>query len=99
MRNIVFCTVCTDAGLTTIVTSEVDDRDVSLAVSRKTYVPATENAAVVLTALAFPNVTVLGPLTCDQVVSSVPFGKLTSVAVPERLALAGNVTVCPAPAF
>src|SRR5438132_1370758 len=75
-------------GLTTIVTSAVEDSAVSLAVRRKTYVPAVENVAVVLSALAFANVTVPGPLNLDQVVRRMPFGKPSSVAVPERLASA-----------
>jgi len=77
-----------------IVTSEVEDSAVSLAVSRKTYVPDVENVAVVLSALKFANVTVPGPLDLDQVVERVlPLGKPSSVAVPERLAPAGCVMV------
>src|SRR5438876_628458 len=75
-------------GLTTIVTSAVEDSAVSLAVSRKTYVPTVENVAVVFSALAFAKVTGAGPLNSDQVVRRVPFGKPSSVAVPERLASA-----------
>src|SRR5438132_4480738 len=75
-------------GLTVIVTSALVDSAVSLAVSRKTYVPEVENVAKVLGALAFANVTVPGPLNLDQVVMRVPFGKPSSVAVPERLASA-----------
>ena len=52
-----------------------------------------ENVAVVFSALAFPNVTVPGPLNFDQVVCRVPFGKPSSDAVPERFAAAGNVIV------
>ena len=79
--------------MTTIVTSEVEDSAVSLAVSRNTYVPDVENVADVFSAFAFANVTVPGPLNLDQVVMRVPFGKPSSVAVPERLALAGSVIV------
>ena len=85
--------VFVDAGLTTIVTSEVEDSAVSLAVSRNTYVPDVENVAVVLSALAFANETVPGPLSVLQVVWRVPLGKPSSVAVPERFAPAGNVIV------
>ena len=79
--------------LTTIVTSELEDSAVSLAVSRKTYVPAVENVAVVLSALRFAKVTVPGPLNLLHVVWSVPFGKPSSVTAPERLAPAGSVMV------
>src|ERR1051326_3217472 len=47
-----------------------------------------ENIAVVLSALTLPNVTVPGPLTFDHAVCRVPFGKPSSLAVPERLAIA-----------
>src|ERR1044071_7500643 len=80
-------------GLTVIVISEVDDNALSLAVSRNPYVPEVENVAVVLSALTFPNVTVPGPLTFDHIVCRVPFGKPSSVAVPDRLAAAGSVMV------
>src|SRR5438093_9148249 len=83
----------TTGGLTVIVTSDVEDSAVSLAVSRNTYVPDVENVASVLRAFAFVNVTVPGPLNFDQVVCSVPFGKPSSVAVPERFAPAGKVIV------
>ena len=76
-----------------MVTSDVEDRAVSLAVSRNTYVPEVENVAIVVTALAFAKLTVPGPLNFDQVVCSVPFGKPSSVAVPERFAPAGKVIV------
>ncbi len=51
--------------------------------------------AVVAFALAFPNVTVPGPLTLDQVVVTVAggFGRPSSVTVPLRLAVAGSVMV------
>ena len=76
-----------------IVTSDVEDSAVSVAVSRNTYVPEVENVAIVVTALAFAKLTVPGPLNFDQVVCSVPFGKPSSVAVPERFAPAGKVIV------
>ena len=81
------------AGLTVMVTSDVEDSAVSVAVSRNTYVPEVENVAVVVSALAFAKLTVPGPLNFDQVVCSVPLGKPSSVAVPDRLAPAGNVMV------
>ena len=71
--------------LTVIVTSELEDSTVSVAVNRNTYVPAVESAAVVLNALVFPKVTVPGPLNFDQVVWRIPLGNPSSVAVPERL--------------
>jgi hypothetical protein len=81
--------------LTVIVTSSLDEIWLSLAVRRKTYVPATENEAVVLGAEALPKVTVPGPLTIVQVVVTAPggFGKPSSVTVPLRLADAGNVII------
>src|SRR6185295_9431696 len=73
-------------------TSAAADRFLSLAVSRKTYVPAAENVAVVLSAAAFANVTVPGPLTLDHVVWSVVLGtQSTGVAVPETLTPAGSI--------
>src|SRR5207253_4041704 len=83
--------VVVSAGLTVIGTSEVDDSAVSLAVSRNTYVPEAEKVAVVLSRLAFPNVTVPAPLNFDHVVCSVLVGNPSSLAVPERFALAGRV--------
>src|SRR5947199_407696 len=85
--------------LAVIVTSELEDNAVSLAVSRSTYVPDVEKAAVVLSALTFPNVTVPGPLNLDHVVVRVPLGKPSSVAVPDRFADAGSVIVWFNPAF
>ena len=87
-----FSTGSTGAGITVIVTSEVEDSTASVAVSRNTYVPDVENVASVLRAFAFVNVTVPGPLNFDQVVCSV-LGKPSSVAVPDRLAPEGNVIV------
>ena len=76
-----------------IVTSELDVSAVSVAVSRRTYVPEVENDAVVFSAFGVPNVTVPGPLNFDQVVCRIPLGKPSSVAVPDKLALAGCVIV------
>jgi hypothetical protein len=88
------------AGFAMIVTSEKADSAVSLAVNRKTYVPDAENVAVVASAFAFPNVTVPGPLNLLQVVVTLlPTGNPSSVAVPDKLAPAGNVIVEPVPAF
>src|SRR5205814_462080 len=89
MKNRLFST---RIGLTTMVTSEVDDNAVSLAVSRRTYVPEFENDAVVLSAFTFPNVTVPGPLNFDHVVIRVPFGIPSSVADPDRFEPAGIPT-------
>src|SRR2546425_939366 len=81
-------------GLTTIVTSALADKTLSVAVNRSTYVPASEKRAVVLCALTLPKVTVPGPLTVDQVTASgLPAGRPSSIAVPVRLAEAGSVTV------
>ena len=47
-----------------------------------------------MSALTLPNVTFPGPLTFDQVVVSVlPAGKPSSLAVPFKLAEAGSVMV------
>ena len=68
-------------------------RTLSSPVSRSTYIPDVLKSAVVLSAFAFPNVTVPGPLTFVQLVVSVAggFGKPSSVAVPLRVADAGSV--------
>ena len=78
------------AALTTIDISEAEDNVPSLAVSRKVYLPAVENVAVVLSALALAKVTAPGPPIALHVVCRVlPL----VLAVPERLAAAGNVMV------
>src|SRR5437867_1317161 len=82
----------TTGGLTVIVTSDVEDSAVSLAVSRNTYVPDVENVASVLRAFAFVNVTVPGPLNFDQVVCSVLCNP-SSVAVPHGWAPPGKVVL------
>ena len=47
--------------------SSVADNTESDAVNRNTYTPASENDADVDSELAFPNVVVPGPDTCDHV--------------------------------
>ena len=80
--------------MTVIVMSAELESTLSVAVSRSTYVPAAEKLAVVMSALTLPNVTVPGPLTLDQVVvTALPAGKPSSVAVPFRLAESGSVMV------
>jgi hypothetical protein len=81
------------AGLTVIVTSEVDVRAVSLAVSRNTYVPDVEKVARAVSEWTSSNVVVPGPLIWDHVVVSVLLGKPSSVAVAERCAPEGSVIV------
>src|SRR5436853_230194 len=68
-----------------IVTSEVEDRAESLAVSRKAYVPEVENLAVVLRAVAFANVDGQGLVKCDHVDCTVPWSNPSWLAVPERV--------------
>ncbi len=66
----------------------------SLAVNRNTYVPPAENPAVVDSALAFPNVTVPGPLILLHVVVNVALGNPSSLAAPAKATeLVGNVIV------
>jgi hypothetical protein len=90
-----------ELALTVIVTSSVDERTLSLAVSLKTYVPSIEKLAEVLSALASPNVTVPGPLTLDQVVVTVAggLGNPSSVALPLSDALDGKVIAWSPPAL
>src|SRR5438876_239939 len=99
MMETLLSTASTGAGLTVIVTSELEDSAVSVAVSRNTYVPAVENVAVVLSALGFVRVTVPGPLNFDQLVWRIPLGRPSSVAVPERFAPAGKIIVWGEPAL
>jgi hypothetical protein len=83
-----------DAGFTVIVTSSLVESVPSVAVRRRTYVPAIEKLAVVPSTLALPNVTVPGPLNLDHVVVRVlPAGNPSSLAVPARVALPGRVIV------
>src|SRR5207249_530862 len=88
-----FSTGSTSAGITVIVTSEVEDSTASVAVSRNTYVPDVENVASVLSASAFESLTGPGPLNFDQAVWRMPLGRPSSVAVPERFAPEGKVIV------
>src|SRR2546426_1032902 len=84
-----------------MMTSLVDARALSLAVSRRVYTPAAEKVAVVLSALEALNVTVPGPLTLLHMMVSAPggLGSPSSVAVPVRLAAFGSVIVWLAPAL
>ena len=79
--------------LTVIVTSAKLVAMPSLAVNRNTYVPATENEAVVFRAVASPKVTVPGPLNMLQAVVTVCGGRSESLAVPARVAELGRVIV------
>jgi len=70
------------------------DRAESEAVKRNKYTPDVEKAAVVLSALTLSNVTEAGPITIDHAVMSIlPVGRPSSVAVPFRLADASKVIV------
>ena len=73
----------------------------SCAMRRSRYVPDVSKEAVVDRVEALPNVTVPGPLTLLQLVVTAPggLGRLSSLAVPARLALAGSVIVASLPAF
>ena len=75
--------------------SSVADSCVSEAVRRNTYTPAVVNDADVDNELAFPNVVVPGPDTCDHVTVTVAggAGNPSSDAVPTNAASLGNVTV------
>jgi hypothetical protein len=75
--------------------SSVVDSSESDAVNRNTYTPAVVNDADVDNELAFPNVVVPGPDTCDQVTVTVAggFGSPSSEAVPTNAAVLGRVTV------
>ena len=64
--------------MTVTLTSSLEARSVSSAVSRNTYVPAAEKVAVVSTAPASANVTTPGPLTLLQVVITTPVGRPSS---------------------
>src|SRR2546425_290548 len=65
----------------------------SLAVSVTTYVPATENVAVLLRAAGFPNVTVPGPLVLLHIVVTGAPPRPSSTADPISSAEAGSVTI------
>ena len=75
--------------------SSVADNTESEAVNRNTYTPAVVNDADVDNELAFPNVVVPGPDTCDHVVVTVAggAGNPSSDALPTNAALFGSVTV------
>jgi hypothetical protein len=75
--------------------SSVVDNTESDAVRRSTYAPEVVNDADVDNELAFPNVVVPGPDTCDHVTVTVAggAGNPSSDAVPTNAALFGNVTV------
>ena len=90
-----------DAGLTVTVISSVVLIKPSLALSRRTYVPACEKLTVVLAALALAKVAVPGPLTLLhwRVSAFGGLGKPSSLAVPLRLALLGKVMVWSGPAL
>jgi hypothetical protein len=84
-----------DADATVTVTTSLLCRAESSPVSWRTYVPGSEKLAVVAGADGSPKVTVPGPETFDQVVVRVAggFGRPSSVAVPDREAAFGKVTV------
>src|SRR3989442_1468966 len=84
--------VFTTTGLTVMVTLLLLGAPLlSVAVRLSTYVPAVENVAVVVRALALVNVTVPTPLTlAHRTDATVPSG---SLAVPASEAVAGNVIV------
>jgi hypothetical protein len=75
--------------------SSLVERALSLAVKRRVYVPAAEKVAVVARARGLAKVTVPIPDTTDQVVVRVAGGggRPSSVAVPDKLAVAGKVMV------
>ena len=61
---------------------------------RNVYAPEAENVTVVLADAGAENVVVPGPLTLDHDSDSeLPVGKPSSVAVPTRAILDGNVIV------
>src|SRR5262245_50679497 len=87
-------------GSTVICTESVAESAPSLAVSRRRYVPAIENEAVVVSALAVPKLTVPGPLPLLQATVNIPggLGSPSSLTVPESAADAGSVMVWLGPA-
>ena len=89
----------TGAALTVIVTVLVLINAVSLAINRRTYAPFVENPAVVTSEVALPNVTVPAPLTLLHATVNLLDGNPSSVAVPDRFATDGNVTVWFGPAL
>ena len=81
--------------------SSVADSCVSDAVNRNTYTPAVVNDADVDNELAFPNVAVPGPDTCDHATVTVAggSGNPSSDAAPTSDAVLGSVTVWSIPAL
>ena len=81
--------------------SSVADNTESDAVNRNTYTPTVVNEADVDNELAFPNVVVPGPDTCDHVTVTAAgeVGSPSSEAVPSSDAVFGRVTVWSTPAF
>jgi hypothetical protein len=69
------------------------------ALSLTTYVPGSENDAVVDTDEVEPNVTEPGPLTLDHVVASAPVGKPSSETVPTSATGPGDCTDSAGPAL
>src|SRR5262245_56987748 len=87
------------SGETDTITSSLEVKALSLALSRRMYTPALLNVAVVAAAFALENVTVPGPLTFDHVIESVlPAGRPSSVAVPLSVAAPGSATFRSGPA-
>jgi hypothetical protein len=83
-----------EAGFTEITTSALVTRALSLAVSRRVYVPAAENVAVVEATDDEPNATVPGPLIFVQLtVRWLPLGNPSSLAVPDNPTPDGSVIV------
>lgn len=80
------------ALLTVTVVSLVLESCESFAVRRMTYEPAAENVAELVSAVGVPRLTVPGPLTLLHPTVRVPFGKPSSVAVPESMTPDGIVT-------
>ena len=80
--------------MTVTVTSSELSKAESFAVSRKTYVPPLLKLALVIGELPSAKTTVPGPLTTlHETTGVVPAGRPSSVTVPTRLAVAGQVTV------
>src|SRR2546429_3132795 len=86
------------AAFTTIVTSAALLSCPSLAVNRRTYVPACEKFAVVALALELAKVTVPGPFSLLHCTVRVPDGKPSSLAAPLSVAASGRVIVWLGPA-
>jgi hypothetical protein len=61
--------------------------------SFRSYIPAVENAAVVLNNDALPNVTIPGPLAIVHFTVDVQPGRQAPLALPDKFADAGSVIV------